>query len=91
MPDPLITLLSGGLLFGAFFMVTDPVSSCQTKYGMIVYGVMIGVLTVIIRGYSNFMGGVMFAVLFMNMFAPTIDIMFRSLQAKKKPAPKAKA
>lgn len=66
-------LLSGGLLFGAFFMATDPVSSPFTKGGRWFFGIMCGLLTVLIRGLSGYVEGVMFAILFMNIFSSLID------------------
>ena len=71
--SPVYHLLGGGLLFGAFFMVTDPVSAPLTSAGKWIYGVLIGVLTIVIRNLSGFPEGMMFAILFMNMFAPVID------------------
>lgn len=72
-PNALPALLGGGFLFGAFFMVTDPVSSPSTRGGRIAYGVLIAVCTVVIRNFSIFNGGLMFAILLGNMFAPIID------------------
>lgn len=72
-PNPLFGLLSGGLLFGAVFMATDPISSPMTKEGRWIYGILIGIVTVIIRGYALFAGGIMFAILIGNTFAPLID------------------
>ncbi|MBE9537371.1 MAG: RnfABCDGE type electron transport complex subunit D [Proteobacteria bacterium] len=66
-------LLSGGLLFGAFFMATDPVTSPFSKPGRWVFGAMCGFLTILIRGFSGYPEGVMFAILFMNLFTPLID------------------
>lgn len=70
---PLFHLFAGGLLFGAFFMVTDPVTSPFTRAGKWIYGVSIGMITVLIRNLSGFPEGVMFAILFMNIFAALID------------------
>lgn len=70
---PLFHLFSGGLLFGAFFMVTDPVTSPFTNVGKWFYGIAIGAVTVVIRNLSGFPEGVMFAILFMNIFAAVID------------------
>ncbi len=70
---PLFHLFSGGLLFGAFFMVTDPVTSPFTTAGKWIYGIAIGAITVVIRNLSGFPEGVMFAILFMNIFAAVID------------------
>ncbi len=72
-PHPLFGLLSGGLLFGTVFMATDPISSPMTVEGKWIYGILIGVVTVIIRGYALFAGGIMFAILIGNTFAPLID------------------
>jgi RnfABCDGE-type electron transport complex D subunit len=71
--DPLFHLFSGGLLFGAFFMVTDPVTSPFTIPGKWIYGFLIGAITIVIRNLSGFPEGVMFAILLMNIFAANID------------------
>jgi Na+-transporting NADH:ubiquinone oxidoreductase subunit B len=64
----------GGLAFGVVFMATDPVSAAQTETGKWIYGLLIGVLTVIIRVTNPaYPEGIMLAVLFMNVFAPLID------------------
>lgn len=67
-------LILGGFCFGAVFMATDPVTSARTEMGKYIYGVLIGVMTVIIRvmnpGYPE---GMMLSILFANMFAPLID------------------
>lgn len=70
---PIFQLLSGGLLFGAFFMATDPVTAPLTFEGRWIYGLFLGILTVLIRGLSGFVEGVMFAILLMNAAAPLID------------------
>jgi len=80
---PLYHLAGGGLLFGAFYMVTDPVSSPFTSAGKWVYGTLIGVITIIIRNMSGFPEGMMFAILFMNMFAPVIDDAVLAVKFKK--------
>jgi Na+-translocating ferredoxin:NAD+ oxidoreductase RnfD subunit len=66
-------LLSGGLLFGAFFMSTDPVTGPVTQQGKWVYGSIVGAATLLIRSYSGFVEGMMFAILFGNICAPLID------------------
>jgi len=64
----------GGFAFGTVFMATDPVTACVTNQGRWVFGVLVGVLTVIIRVVNlAFPEGIMLAILFANIFAPTID------------------
>jgi len=64
----------GGFAFGTVFMATDPVTACVTNPGRWVFGVLVGVLTVIIRVVNlAFPEGIMLAILFANIFAPTID------------------
>jgi electron transport complex protein RnfD len=72
--DPVFHLLTGGLLLGAVFMATDYVTSPMSKRGMIIYGVGIGLLTIIIRVWGAFPEGVSFAILIMNAFVPLINI-----------------
>jgi len=82
--SPLDWIVAGGFLFGAVFMATDPVSAANTKGGQWIYGVLIGVLTVVFRGFSNFPEGTMFAILMGNIFAPTFDYLIKERQKKKK-------
>ncbi|MEW6523610.1 MAG: RnfABCDGE type electron transport complex subunit D [Bacillota bacterium] len=70
---PLFQLLAGGVLFGAFFMATDPVTSPFTRPGKWVFGVALGLLTVLIRGFSTSIEGVAFAIILMNAITPLID------------------
>ena len=70
---PLFQLLSGGLLFGAMFMATDPVTSPFTKESKFIFGALCGVLTVIIRTFSGYTEGVMFSIIFLNALTPLID------------------
>jgi electron transport complex protein RnfD len=70
---PLFQLFSGAAMLGAFFIATDPVSASTTPRGRIYYGIGIGLLTYIIRTWGGYPDGVAFAVLLMNMAAPTID------------------
>lgn len=83
-PDPLTNLLAGSLLFGAFFVVTEPISGPKTKPAQWAYGIAIGSLTILLRRYSNFPEGVMFSVLFMNTFVPLLDRAAKFFQEKKK-------
>lgn len=72
-PDPLTFMMAGSLLFGAFFVVTEPISGPKTKPAQWIYGLAIGALTIILRRWSNFPEGIMFSVLFMNTFVPLLD------------------
>ena len=89
-PNPLFGVLAGGFLFGAIFMATDPISAPKTREGKWIYGILIGIVTVIIRGYSLFAGGVMFAILIMNTFVPIIDEGIKALNKRKKMKDKEK-
>ena len=71
--SPLFHLLSGGTMFGAFFIVTDPVTSAVSVRGRLVYGAMAGLLVYVIRSWGNYPDAVAFAVLIMNFAAPFID------------------
>jgi electron transport complex protein RnfD len=66
-------LVGGSLFFGAFFIATDPVTSPLTRRGKVIYGIGIGVLVVLIRLFSNYPEGVVFAVLLMNAMVPLIN------------------
>ena len=72
-PDPLFVLFTGGLLLGATFMATDPVASPVTPRGMWIYGILMGVLTVLIRNLGGLAEGVMYAILLGNALSPLID------------------
>ncbi len=71
--NPVAELLSGGLMLGAIFMATDYVTSPMTGKGQILYGILIGVLTVIIRNWGSYPEGMSFAILIMNSFTPLIN------------------
>lgn len=71
--SPVTQLLSGGLMLGAIFMATDYVTSPMTNKGMLIYGVCIGLLTVIIRLFGAYPEGMSFAILIMNAFTPLIN------------------
>ncbi|MCU7904574.1 MAG: RnfABCDGE type electron transport complex subunit D [Candidatus Thiodiazotropha sp. (ex Epidulcina cf. delphinae)] len=72
-PDPLFVLFSGGLMLGAWFMASDMVGSPVTPLGVVIYGLMIGVITVIIRLFGGLTEGVMYAILLGNAATPLID------------------
>lgn len=76
--DPIIHLLSGGLMLGAWFMATDYVTSPSVRNGQILFGAGCGFLTMLIRLKGGFPEGVMFAILIMNCFTPLIDRSFQS-------------
>ncbi|NQT66131.1 MAG: RnfABCDGE type electron transport complex subunit D [Actinobacteria bacterium] len=88
--DVLFQVLAGGLMLGAFFMATDYVTSPVTGNGRIIFGIGVGVLTVLIRNFSNMPEGVCFSILIMNAFTPLIDKYVRvkpfGFQKKKKNA-----
>jgi len=76
-------LVIGGFAFGAVFMATDPVSAAQTERGKIIYGLLIGILTVMIRVWNPaYPEGMMMAILLLNVFAPLID--YYIIEANKK-------
>ncbi len=70
-------LLSGGFLLGMFFMVTDPVTSPVTKKGRIIFGLLIGLLVMVIRKWAGLPEGVMYSILFMNACVPLINKLTR--------------
>jgi electron transport complex protein RnfD len=78
-PEPWYMLLAGGLLFGAVYMATDPVSSPLSPRGAWIFGFGIGVLVVLIRLFGGLPEGVQYSILLMNSAAPLID---RSLQPR---------
>jgi len=75
--SPLIHILSGGAILGAFFMATDLVTSPMTRKGMIIFAIGIAVITVVIRLFGAYPEGVSFAILIMNAFVPLINTYFK--------------
>jgi len=75
--NPLIHILSGGAILGAFYMATDLVTSPMTKKGMLIFAVGIAVITVVIRLYGAYPEGISFAILIMNAFVPLINTYFK--------------
>ncbi|MCP1642419.1 electron transport complex protein RnfD [Pseudomonas citronellolis] len=71
--SPLFHLFSGAAMLGAFFIVTDPVSGATSNRGRLVFGLGVGIVTYVIRTWGGYPDGVAFAVLLMNLAAPTID------------------
>lgn len=71
--SPAFQLFSGASMLGAFFIATDPVSASTTPRGRLIYGAGIGIITFLIRTWGGYPDGMAFAVLLMNMAAPTID------------------
>ena len=90
--DPIYQLLSGGLMLGAFFMATDYVTSPTTDKGKVVFGIGLGLITMLIRRFGTMNEGVSFAILLMNLMVPYIDVLTRQdklgIAKKKKEAAK---
>ncbi|MCX7794547.1 MAG: RnfABCDGE type electron transport complex subunit D [Thermodesulfovibrionales bacterium] len=76
--DPLLHLMSGGIMLGAFFMATDYVTSPMVRTAQIIFGIGCGFLTMLIRLKGGYPEGVMFAILIMNCFAPLLDRGFKT-------------
>lgn len=72
--NPFQVIFSGGLMLGAIFMATDYVTSPMTHKGQIIYGISIGVLTIVIRNWGAYPEGMSFAILIMNAFTPLINM-----------------
>jgi Na+-transporting NADH:ubiquinone oxidoreductase subunit B len=82
---PYYHLIMGGFAFGAVFMATDPVTAAQTNKGKWIYGILIGVLVIIIRVFNPaYPEGMMLAILLMNVFAPLIDHFVVEANIKKR-------
>ena len=71
--SPVFHLLSGGMMLGAIFMATDYVTSPMAVKGMVIYGIGIGIITVIVRVFGAYPEGMSFAILIMNGFTPLIN------------------
>lgn len=71
--DPLFNILTGGVLLGSVFMATDYVTSPMTAKGMVIYGIGIGIITVLIRFFGSYPEGVSFAILIMNSIVPLLN------------------
>lgn len=80
-------MIAGGFAFGSIFMATDPVSAAQTNTGRWIYGFLIGALTVVVRVLNPaYPEGIMLAIIFMNVFAPTIDHFVTKANIKRREA-----
>ena len=84
--SPLCHLCSGGLLIGAFFIATDPVTAPLTTKGMWIFGAGVGALTVLIRIVGEYPEGMMYAVLLMNAVTPLIDRFCKLIPAGGEPS-----
>lgn len=84
--SPVLSLVSGSFLFGVVFVVTEPISGAKTPAGQWIYGFLVGGLTMVLRGYSNFSEGIMFSVLIMNAFVPILDRAVQQMKASGKKA-----
>ena len=84
--SPWLHGLAGATMIGAFFIITDPVSSPNTTQGLWIYGLLIGGLTFLIRGFGAYPDGLAFAVLLSNAAAPLIDrvVQLRSERAQNR-------
>jgi len=71
--SPLFHVFSGAAMLGAFFIATDPVTAATSNRGKLWFGAGIGIITYVIRAWGGYPDGIAFAVLLMNMAAPTID------------------
>ena len=82
--DPVFNLLTGGLILGACFMATDYVTSPMSAWGGVIFGVGIGLLTVLIRYFGSYPEGVSFAILIMNSVVPLINMGFKQQKFGRK-------
>ncbi len=72
--DPIFNLLTGGMLLGSIFMATDYVTSPMSEKGMVIFGVGIGIITILIREFGAYPEGISFAILIMNATVPLINM-----------------
>lgn len=77
--NPILDLFAGGLILGACYMATDYVTSPMTRKGQLIFGVLIGFITIVIRRFGSYPEGVSFAILLMNSFTPLINRYCRPL------------
>jgi len=92
--DPLFSVVSGGLVFGAVFMATDYVTGPVTPKGKIIFGIGAGIITMLIRKWGTYPEGVMYSILIMNAATPFLNKLLPKKYGfvpKKKPQAKATA
>lgn len=77
--NPILDLFAGGLILGACYMATDYVTSPMTHKGQLIFGILIGFITIVIRRFGSYPEGVSFAILLMNSFTPLINRYCRPL------------
>lgn len=87
--SPVAVLCSGGLMLGACFMATDYVTSPMVPKGQLIYGISIGILTVVIRNWGSYPEGMSFAILIMNAFTPLINTYCKPKRFGEKPRKEA--
>lgn len=75
--NPMIHILTGGAILGAFYMATDLVTSPMSRKGMVIFAIGVGLITVVIRLFGAYPEGVSFAILIMNAFVPLINTYFK--------------
>lgn len=75
--NPMIHILTGGAILGAFYMATDLVTSPMSRKGMVIFAIGVGLITVVIRLFGTYPEGVSFAILIMNAFVPLINTYFK--------------
>lgn len=88
--DPLFAIISGGFLFGAVFMATDPISAPRNEKTQIVFGILIGFVAIFIRTFSLFTEGIMFAILIANAFGPLLERNIKEWEKRSKAKTQAK-
>ena len=88
--DPLLTLLSGGLLFGAVFMATDYATSPVTFKGQLIFGAGCGLLTALMRLFAGMPEGVMYSILIMNSVVTFLNKLIQKKYGYVKPVKAAK-
>jgi electron transport complex protein RnfD len=87
--DPLVAVLSGGVVFGAVFMATDYVTAPFTQVGRIIFGLGAGIIIVLIRRWGSFPEGVTYAILIMNAVTPFLNRLLQKKYGYVKPAKEA--